>query len=182
MSGGPAMPQTGERFGPYELLSPLGIGGMSEVHRARDTRLGREVAIKLLDFEAARQPERLRLFEQEARAASAVNHPAIVGVHDVGREGDVPYVVLELVEGETLQRRIARGRIPQRRALAIAVQIAHGLAAAHARGVLHNDLKPANIILTRDGRVKILDFGLAGLRGGGGTADPLPAADRATVT
>jgi Tol biopolymer transport system component len=179
---GPALPQAGERLGPYELTSPLGVGGMSEVHRARDTRLGRDVAIKLLDFEAARNPERLRLFEQEARAASAVNHPAIVGVHDVGREGDVPYVVLELVEGETLQRRLLRGRLPQRRAIEVAVQIAQGLAAAHARGVLHNDLKPANIILTRDGRVKILDFGLAGLRGGGGTADPLPAEDRATVT
>src|SRR5512143_3035488 len=179
---GPALPQAGERLGPYELTSPLGVGGMAEVHRARDTRLGRDVAIKLLDFEAARNPERLRLFEQEARAASAVNHPVIVGVHDVGREGDVPYVVLELVEGETLQRRLLRGRLPQRRAIEVAVQIAQGLAAAHARGVLHNALKPANIILTRDGRVKILDFGLAGLRGGGGTADPLPAEDRATVT
>ncbi len=179
---GPALPQTGERLGPYELTSPLGVGGMAEVHRARDTRLGRDVAIKVLDFEAARNPERLRLFEQEARAASAVNHPAIVGVHDVGREGDVPYVVLELVEGETLQRRLLRGRLPQRRAIETAVQIAQGLAAAHARGVLHNDLKPANIILTRDGRVKILDFGLAGLRSGSSAVDPLPADERATVT
>ena len=179
---GPALPQTGERLGPYELLSPLGVGGMSEVHRALDTRLGREVAIKLLDFEAARQPERLRLFEQEARAASAVNHPAIVGVHDVGREGDVPYVVLELVEGETLQQRLARGRLPQRRAVEIAIQIAQGLAAAHARAILHNDLKPANIILTRDGRVKILDFGLAGLRGGAVPDHQLPEQDRATIT
>ena len=179
----PTPPQTGERLGPYELTAPLGVGGMSEVRRARDTRLGRDVAIKLLDFEAARDPERLRLFEHEARAASAVNHPAIVSVHDVGREGDVPYVVLELVEGETLQRRLTRGRIPQRRAVEIAVQIGQGLAAAHASGILHNDLKPANLILTRDGRVKILDFGLAGLRGGGGTAEPPPPAeDRATVT
>ena len=176
---GPAPPQAGERLGPYELLSPLGVGGMSEVHRARDTRLGREVAIKLLDFEAARQPERLRLFELEARAASAVNHPAIVGVHDVGREGDVPYVVLELVEGETLQRRLVRGRLPQRRAVEITIQIAQGLAAAHARGILHNDLKPANLILTPDGRVKILDFGLAGLHGGTVAKAPL-AQDRAT--
>ena len=179
---GPALPQAGERLGPYELTSPLGVGGMAEVHRARDTRLGRDVAIKLLDFEAARQPERLRLFELEARAASAVNHPAIVGVHDVGREGDVPYVVLELVEGETLQRRLARGRLPQRRAVEIAIQIAHGLAAAHARSILHNDLKPPNIILTRDGRVKILDFGLAGLRGGAVPDRVLPEQDRATVT
>ena len=101
---GPALQQTGRRLGPYELIAPLGAGGMSEVYRARDVRLGRDVAIKLLDFEAARQPERLRLFELEARAASALNHPAIVAVHDVGREGDVPYVVLELVEGETVQR------------------------------------------------------------------------------
>jgi Protein kinase domain len=100
----------GQRLGPCELLAPLGVGGMSEVCRARDGRLGREVAAKILDLEAARHPERLRLFEQEARAAGAIDHPAIVTVHDVGREGDLPYVVFELVEGETLQRRLDRGR------------------------------------------------------------------------
>jgi eukaryotic-like serine/threonine-protein kinase len=161
---GSELPQAGTRLGPYELIAPLGVGGMSEVHRARDTRLGREVAIKILDFEASRHAERLRLFEQEARAAGAIAHPSIVTVHDVGREGEISYVVLELVEGETLQRRLQRGRLPPRKALEIAIQIGHGLAAAHARGILHNDLKPANVILCPDGRVKILDFGLAGLR------------------
>src|SRR5512147_3288102 len=182
MAAAPAVPQVGGRLGPYELVSPLGVGGMSEVYRARDTRLGREVAIKFLDFETARHPERLRLFEHEARAAGAIEHPAIVAVHDVGQQGDVPYVVLELVEGETLQRRLLRGRLPVRKALETAVQIGHGLAAAHARGILHNDLKPANVILTRDGRVKILDFGLAGLRAGHGPGAAIGAAEGETVT
>ncbi|HXY38796.1 MAG TPA: serine/threonine-protein kinase, partial [Vicinamibacteria bacterium] len=182
---GPAQPTApvAERLGPYELIEPLGVGGMAEVHRARDTRLGREVAVKILDFEAARHPERLRLFEQEARAASALDHPAIVSVHDVGREDDVPYVVFELVEGETLERRLLRGRLPVRKAVEIAVQLGQGLAAAHARGILHNDLKPANVILTGDGRVKILDFGLAGLRGGtSGAREAKGSEDRSTLT
>jgi hypothetical protein len=177
MSVAPTVPEVGGRLGPYELVAPLGVGGMSEVYRARDGRLGRDVAIKFLDFEAARHPERLRLFEHEARAAGAIEHPAIVAVHDVGQEGDVPYVVLELVEGETLQRRLLRGRLPVRKALEAAIQIGHGLAAAHERGILHNDLKPANVILTRDGRVKILDFGLAGLRAG----QPSPGTPAATA-
>ena len=182
MAAAPAVPQVGGRLGPYELLSPLGVGGMSEVYRARDTRLGREVAIKFLDFETARHPERLRLFEHEARAAGAIEHPAIVAVHDVGHEGDVPYVVLELVEGETLQRRLLRGRLPVRKALETAIQIGHGLAAAHARGILHNDIKPSNVILTRDGRVKILDFGLAGLRGGRAAQGPAATSACETIT
>jgi hypothetical protein len=182
MSVGPAVPQVGGRLGPYEIVAPLGVGGMSEVYRARDTRLGRDVAVKVLDFEAARHPERLRLFEHEARAAGAIEHPAIVAVHDVGAEGDLPFVVLELVEGETLQRRLVRGRLPLRKAIEIAIQIGHGLAAAHARGILHNDLKPANVVLTRDGRIKILDFGLAGLRGGPRASSEGPVAPDATVT
>jgi Tol biopolymer transport system component len=182
MPAAPAFPRVGGRLGPYELIAPLGIGGMSEVHRARDTRLGREVAVKVLDFDSARHPERLRLFEHEARAAGAIEHPAIVSVHDVGREGELPYVVMELVEGETLQRRLLRGRLPIRKAIDIAVQIGHGLAAAHARGILHNDLKPANVILARDGRVKILDFGLAGLRGGAPAPTGGDTANEGTVT
>jgi hypothetical protein len=137
---------------------------MSEVFRARDVRLDRQVAVKILDLGAAQHPERLRLFEQEARAAGAVAHPSIITVHDVGHEGGLPYVVFELIEGETLERRLDYGRLPLRRAVEVAVEIAGGLAAAHSRGILHNDLKPANVILTPDGRVKILDFGLAGLR------------------
>jgi serine/threonine protein kinase len=169
-SGTPVGP--GQRLGPYELLAPIGVGGMSEVFRARDARLDREVAVKILDLDAARHPERLRLFEQEARAAGAIAHPAIVTVHDVGREGDLPYVVYELVEGETLERRLGRGRLPVRRAAEVASDIAGGLAAAHARGILHNDLKPGNVLLTPDGRVKILDFGLAGLRQEAALEDP----------
>ena len=173
-SGTPVGP--GQRLGPYELLAPIGVGGMSEVFRARDARLDREVAVKILDLDAARHPERLRLFEQEARAAGAIAHPAIVTVHDVGREGDLPYVVYELVEGETLERRLGRGRLPVRRAAEVASDIAGGLAAAHARGILHNDLKPGNVLLTPDGRVKILDFGLAGLRQEAALEDPPSAA------
>jgi hypothetical protein len=142
-------------LGPYEILAPLGAGGMGEVYRARDTRLGREVALKILPAEVANDPSRRQRFEQEARAVAALNHPNIVAVFDVG-EG---YMVSELVEGEPLSGLKA----PLRRTLDIVGQIASGLAAAHAAGIVHRDLKPANILLTRDGRVKILDFGLAKL-------------------
>jgi eukaryotic-like serine/threonine-protein kinase len=164
------MPLTpGTTLGPYEILAPLGVGGMGEVYRARDTRLGREVALKILPAEVANDPSRRRRFEQEARAVAALNHPNIVAVFDVG-EG---YIVSELVEGELL-----RGlKPPLRKTLDIAGQIASGLAAAHAADIVHRDLKPANILLTRDGRVKILDFGLAKLRAHG---DPT-AAETVTV-
>lgn len=153
----------GTRLGPHELLAPLGAGGMGEVYRARDTRLGREVAIKLLPAAFSADPDRLRRFDEEARAASALNHPNILTIHDIGSQDGAPYVVSELLEGETLRDRLAAGPLPQRKAVACAIQFAQGLAAAHEKGIIHRDLKPENLFVTKDGRVKILDFGLAKL-------------------
>jgi Tol biopolymer transport system component len=153
----------GTQLGPYEILAPLGSGGMGEVYRARDPRLSREVAIKVLPSAYAGDVERLRRFEQEARAASQLNHPNILAVHDIGTDDDTPYVVVELLEGETLRERLGGIALAPRRAVEYAVQIAHGLAAAHEKGIVHRDLKPENLFLTRDGRLKILDFGLAKL-------------------
>ena len=153
----------GSRLGPYEILAPLGAGGMGEVYRARDSRLGREVAIKVLPASFSNDADRLRRFEQEARAAGILNHPNITAVYDVGSFEDAPYVVTELLEGETLRSRMAGGALAPRRAIDYALQIAHGLAAAHAKGIVHRDLKPENLFVTREGRVKILDFGLAKL-------------------
>lgn len=153
----------GPRLGPYELLAPLGSGGMGQVYRARDVRLGRDVALKLLPADSAVDPDRIRRFEQEARAASSIEHPAVLTVHDVGSEGGQRYLVTELLEGETLRSRLDRGPLPAMELLSIASQLADGLAAAHARGVVHRDLKPENLFLTRDGRLKILDFGIARL-------------------
>jgi len=154
----------GGRLGPYEILAPLGAGGMGEVYRAKDPRLGREVAIKVLPAEVAADGERLRRFEQEARAASALNHPNILTLHDLGSEEGCPYLVLELLDGRSLREVIAeQGPVPLRRALDWGAQIARGLAAAHAKGIVHRDLKPENLFLCRDGRIKILDFGLAKL-------------------
>ena len=149
------------RLGPYEIVAPLGAGGMGEVYRARDTRLGREVALKVLPPLMALDPARRARFEQEARAAAALSHPNIVGLHDVGEAGDVFYIVSELVPGETLGAIVERGPVPVKKLLDIAVQIADGMAAAHAARITHRDLKPANIMVTPDGRAKILDFGLA---------------------
>ncbi|MET0166226.1 MAG: serine/threonine-protein kinase [Vicinamibacterales bacterium] len=158
------MPLTsGVHLGPYEIFSLLGAGGMGEVYRGRDPRLGRDVAIKVLPANASSDPGRLQRFEQEARAAAALNHPNILAVYDVGVYDGVPYIVSELLEGQTLRERVSSGPIPIRTALDYAVQIAHGLAAAHEKGIVHRDLKPDNVFLTRDGRVKILDFGLAKL-------------------
>jgi len=154
---------SGTRLGPYEILSPLGAGGMGEVYRARDTRLGREVAIKVLPSSFSQDPERLRRFEGEAKAASLLNHPNITAVFDVGEHEGAPYVVSELLEGETLRSRLAAGALPPRKATEYAIQIAQGLAAAHEKGIVHRDLKPENLFVTHDGRVKILDFGLAKL-------------------
>jgi eukaryotic-like serine/threonine-protein kinase len=153
----------GARLGPYEILSPLGAGGMGEVWRARDNRLGREVAIKVLPADAARDPDRVRRFEVEARSASALNHPAILTVHDFGVDAGVAYLVTELLSGRTLREVLVDGPVSTRRALDWAVQIARGLAAAHEKGILHRDLKPENLFVTDDGRVKILDFGIAKL-------------------
>jgi Tol biopolymer transport system component len=153
--------QPGSRLGPYEIVSPLGSGGMGEVYRARDPRLGRDVAIKVLPDTIANDPERLHRFEEEARAASALSHPNIVTVHEIGREGDQRFLVMELVEGETLRARLENGPLSLREAFHIGAQVASGLAAAHAKGIVHRDLKPANVVVTREGIAKILDFGLA---------------------
>jgi Tol biopolymer transport system component len=151
----------GMRLGPYEIVRPLGSGGMGEVYTARDTRLDREVAVKVLPEQLAQDADALGRFEREAKAVAALSHPNILALHDFGREGDVVYAVTELLEGETLRDMIDGGPIAQRRAIEYAVQIARGLSAAHGRGIVHRDLKPDNVFVTRDGRVKILDFGLA---------------------
>src|SRR5512143_3156375 len=136
---------------------------MGEVYRARDPRLGREVAVKVLPASFSQDADRLRRFEQEAKAAGILNHPNITAVYDIGSHDGAPYVVQELLEGETLRSVLAGSRLPQRRAVDYALQMAHGLAAAHDKGIVHRDLKPENLFVTRDGRIKILDFGLAKL-------------------
>jgi Protein kinase domain len=152
----------GTRLGPYEVLSPLGSGAMGEVYRARDVRLGRDVAIKVLPEETAKIPDRLPRFEREARAVAALNHPNILALHDIGQDAGIVYAVMELLEGDTLRARLeAAGSLSPLKATNYASQIARGLAAAHERGIVHRDLKPANLFITNDGRLKILDFGLA---------------------
>jgi len=154
---------SGSRLGPYEIIAALGAGGMGEVFRARDTRLKREVAIKVLTPALSLDADRMRRFEQEAMATAALNHPNILAVFDIGTNEGSPYVVSELLEGETLRERLRSGSLATRKALDYALQIAHGLAAAHEKGIIHRDLKPENLFITKDGRVKILDFGLAKL-------------------
>jgi serine/threonine-protein kinase len=151
----------GFRLGAYEILSPLGEGGMGEVYRAMDPRLGRQVAIKVISEGRSLDPDSRRRFEREARAIAALSHPNVLAIHEFGESDGVAYAVTELLEGETLQERLSAGALPERKALAFAVQIARGLAAAHEKGIVHRDLKPANIFVTRDGSIKILDFGLA---------------------
>jgi len=151
----------GTKLGPYEIQSPLGAGGMGEVYRARDTRLDRIVAVKVLSSSFAADADRLQRFEREARSVAALNHPNILAVHDIGTHDGTPYMVTELLEGETLRARLQGGVVSARKAVEIAIQVAQGLAAAYDKGIIHRDLKPENIFLTNDGRVKILDFGLA---------------------
>src|SRR5215469_4872261 len=162
----------GLKLGPYEIIAPLGAGGMGEVYSAKDPRLGRQVAIKILPSAYAADSLGLQRFEQEARAAAQLNHPNIVAIYDIGTSEGAPYVVLELLEGETLRQRIAGGPLPVRKVIDYAIQIALGLAAAHDHGIVHRDLKPENIFITSDGRVKILDFGLARVIPGKGIEEP----------
>jgi eukaryotic-like serine/threonine-protein kinase len=163
--------ERGSRLGPYEIVAPLGAGGMGVVYRARDTRLGRDVAVKVLTGESGADPERLRRFEHEARAVAALSHPNVLALYDVG-VGPTPFLVTELLEGETLRTLVARGPLPPRRAIDLTLQIAAGLAAAHARGIVHRDLKPENVFVTADGHVKVLDFGLASETAAVGMAEP----------
>ena len=165
----------GMRLGPYEILAALGAGGMGEVYKARDTRLDRTVAIKILPGHGAGKPDARQRFEREAKTISSLNHPHICALYDVGRENGIDYLVMEYLEGETLQTRLAKGPLPVGEVLLYGVQIAEALAQAHRQGVSHRDLKPGNIILTKKG-AKLLDFGLAKLR------EPAPNADGATLT
>ena len=164
------------RLGPYLIQTPLGAGGMGEVYRARDTRLDRTVAIKTLLADVSDDPDRRSRFEREARAVAALTHPHICTLHDIGRHESIDYLVMELLEGETLASRLARGPMPMPELLTVATQIASALAAAHRLGIIHRDLKPANVMLTRSG-AKLLDFGLAKLRD-----DDVPVLDGLTRT
>jgi eukaryotic-like serine/threonine-protein kinase len=166
---------SGTKLGPYEVVAPAGAGGMGEVYRARDARLSREVAIKVLPPAFSRDPERLGRFQQEARLIAALNHPNILAIHDFGEYEGSPYLVTEFLEGETLRERLRAGAMRLRKTIESAEQIACGLTVAHDRGIVHRDLKPENIFITRDGRVKILDFGLAKL------TRPEPTSDEATL-
>ncbi|HZW88988.1 MAG TPA: serine/threonine-protein kinase, partial [Myxococcaceae bacterium] len=153
----------GSQLGPYEVLSTLGSGGMAEVYRARDTRLGRDIALKVVNEALAGDPELVRRFEQEARLAGSLNHPNLVAVYDFGLHEGAPYFITELLKGESLRQRLTRGRIPVDTALDWGAQLAQGLAAAHAQGIVHRDVKPENVFVTTDGHVKLLDFGIAKL-------------------
>jgi serine/threonine protein kinase len=170
----------GTKLGPYEILAPVGAGGMGEVYRAMDTRLGREVALKIVSASFARDPDRLRRFEQEARAVAALNHPNILAVFDIGQHEGSPFLVSEFLEGESLREILDRGPFAQRKTIEYGVQIAHGLAAAHEKAIVHRDLKPENIFVTKDGRIKILDFGLAKLVQLSGNQDDATLATLAT--
>ncbi|MDQ5871397.1 MAG: protein kinase [Acidobacteriota bacterium] len=171
----------GTRLGPYEIVSPLGAGGMGEVYRARDTRLERTVAIKVLPSRLAADADALARFEREARAVAALSHPNILSIHDFGTHQGLVYAVTELLEGKTLRERLEAGPLPARKAIEYAVQAAHGLAAAHEKGIVHRDLKPENVFVTNDGRVKILDFGLARLTAPELSGGPSTEARTATV-
>ena len=151
----------GARLGPYEILSPLGAGGMGEVYRARDNKLDRDVAIKVLPQSVAADPDTLARFEREAKAVAALSHPNILSIFDFGSQEGISYAVMELLEGEALRGKLDAGPITQKQAVDYALQVARGLAAAHEKGIVQRDLKPENLFVSRDGHVKILDFGLA---------------------
>jgi eukaryotic-like serine/threonine-protein kinase len=172
----------GTKLGPYEIIAPIGAGGMGEVFRAKDTRLGREVAVKILPQAFALDPERLRRFTAEAQAVAALNHPNILAIHDVGSLEGSQYIVMEFLDGESLRERLTTGALSVRKATEYAEQIAKGLAAAHDKGIVHRDLKPDNIFVTRDGHVKILDFGLAKLTGTEPARDPGETMTRTSAT
>jgi len=171
----------GSRLGPYEVVSSIGAGGMGEVFRARDTRLNRDVAVKVLPKDFTSDADRLRRFEQEARTLAALNHPNILTIHDAGVQDGTPYLVSELLEGKTLREEMNGAALPMRKATDYALQIAQGLATAHGKGVIHRDLKPENLFVTKDGRVKILDFGLAKLRAHPQSEVPNPQSPEATT-
>ena len=170
----------GRRLGPYEISSSLGAGGMGEVYRARDTRIGREVAVKILPASIAEDRDRLQRFEREARAAGSLNHPNLLSLFDVGTHDGAPYIVTELLGGATLRELLTGGSLPSRKAVDYGAQIARGLAAAHEKGIIHRDLKPENLFVTRDGRVKVLDFGLAKLTRPGEAEKARPEVSTAT--
>src|SRR5262249_44632359 len=167
----------GTLFNRYEVFSVLGVGGMGEVYLAHDTRLGRKVAFKTLPAQFTADAERVRRFEQEARAASALNHPNIVTIHDIGAVGGVHFMAHEYVEGESLRARLQRGKPALTEALDFTIQVASALASAHAAGIVHRDIKPDNLMLRGDGVVKVLDFGLAKL-----TEESKPAVDSEAAT
>ena len=166
----------GQVLGHYRIVESIGAGGMGEVYRASDDRLGREVAVKVLKSELTNDPDRLRRFEQEARAAAALNHPNIVAVFDIGIHNGAPYIVSELLQGKTLRQRMLEGAIPVRQANDFGIQIAQGLVAAHEKHIIHRDLKPENIFITQDNRIRILDFGIAKL------ATPMLTDERSVVS
>jgi eukaryotic-like serine/threonine-protein kinase len=151
----------GDKLGPYEILSPLGAGGMGEVYRARDSRLGREVAVKVLPERLANDAQARARFEREGKAVAALSHPNILVLFDIGEQQGIHYAVTELLEGETLRDRLSRSTLSWRKTVELGVALAEGLAAAHGKGIVHRDIKPGNIFLTADGQVKILDFGVA---------------------
>ena len=158
--------EPGALVGPYQITAHIGSGGMGDVYRARDPKLQRDVAIKVLPEAFAADPDRLARFEREALVVAALSHPGILSIHDFGKAGAHTYAVMELLEGETLRQRLESGPVPARRAVDIAAQIARALAAAHGKGIVHRDIKPENVFLTTDGRGKVLDFGLARLEPG----------------
>src|SRR6186713_2897004 len=171
---------TGARLGPYEIIAPLGAGGMGEVYRARDPRLKRDIAIKVLPDEVASSPERLVRFEREATTVAGLNHPNIVVLHSIEESQGTRFLTMELVEGRSLDQSVSPGGLPAPRVIELGIAMADALAAAHEKGVIHRDLKPANVMLTKDGRVKVLDFGLAKLAASDSNTDLTHAATMTT--